>query len=120
MLARQPKREKSRLITSVIVNYNTRQHASSFLRVINPAAGLAKTRPQVFAKPQAQAIALIDPPVSPEGVLSIMAILQQLTALACDTSRDKSGVTLPARFVYGVFLMIDSSQFTIAACIAIR
>jgi hypothetical protein len=47
-------------------------------------------------------------------------VLQQLTFLACEKSRNKSGVTLPARFVYGAFLMIDSSQFTIAACIAIR
>jgi hypothetical protein len=40
--------------------------------------------------------------------MSAMGILQQLTLLPCDTS------------FYGVFLMIDSSQFMIAACIAIR
>ena len=52
--------------------------------------------------------------------MSLIEILQQLKPLACDTSKNKSGVSLPARFFYGVFLMIDSSQFMIAACIAIR
>src|SRR5258708_37846771 len=63
----------------------------------------------------------LDYPVRPlENQMSVMAILQQLTALACDKSRNKRGVTPPCSTRYGVFLVIDSSQFTIAACIAIR
>jgi hypothetical protein len=52
--------------------------------------------------------------------MSVMTICQQLTARFATHRNKKQRKPFIVRFVYRVCFVMDSSQFTIAACIAIR